>query len=669
MTNNTSNNNFGFEDLNSFSGGNIGNIFSPPAGGSFSINVNNGRTTIGGSGVFDNNGRGLVTTHSGGINYSNTLGKKKNLELSSSYFTYFSDGNANRVASIQNLDQSGILRTDENSVNLSDNQAHRFNLRLFYKPDSLTDITFRPNAILNSTANTTTNRFSSAFENGGLSNEGNQKYDQTTWTPSLFGEFSVLRRLGPKKGSVSLRLNTYYNAYNADWTNRSLLTEYNGSGSAQTNIDQDTDQENSSRSNTLNANYMRPVNDLWSANISYLLQTNRSESDQLTQEYNPLTDRYEIVVPSMTNRFNTTSYIHAGRLGFIYNKGSWNLNFGAGLQENGLDGRSYNSNNVQFSGIKKTYLHVLPRFSASYRSKTNQTVQVNYNANVIMPSSNDLQPVQNNTNPLYQREGNPDLEARKGHRISVNFNTFDTKNDKFWNGYFLVNYTFDDISNNIRYANGVQYVKPVNVDGNYYMQTGSYMSVKTGVKGMRSNVGVNIYTEHRTGFINDESNITNRFNINPNVNLSYDIENKLNASVFGYVGFNRVKNSLNSAPDNRYMNLGSTVAFSYEIVKNLRVESQLEYRGNTGRADGFNVNQYLWNAGIEKFMMNRKLTLAMKAFDLLKQNNNFERNVLNNRIEDISFNNITRYFYLSLGYKITKAGATPERNNPRNTVN
>ena len=67
--------------------------------------------------------------------------------------------------------------------------------------------------------------------------------------------------------------------------------------------------------------------------------------------------------------------------------------------------------------------------------------------------------------------------------------------------------------------------------------------------------------------------------------------------------------------------------------------------------------------------MERRITLALKGFDILNQNTNIDRTINGSRIEDIRFNTITRYFYVSLNYKISKVGASKERSNPRSTVN
>jgi Outer membrane protein beta-barrel family/CarboxypepD_reg-like domain len=669
MSNNTNDASFGYDDLSSFSGGNIGNIFAPPAGGSFSINNNNGKTTIGGSGVFDNNAIGLYTTHSGGVNYSNSWGKNNKLAISGSYFTYFSSGLGNKLSNIQDLSSGDILRTLDNTDRNSNNQAHRFNFKAEYHPDSLTDMVFRPNVILNNTTNINNRTFSANFDATGKANDGSQYYNQHNFTPSLFGEFTVLRRLANKKGSVSLRLNGTQNTFNSDWLNQSLLNQYTNGGTTITNINQQANQENASKTYTINGNYARQLNQKWSANLAYGYTRSIVDAQQIAFDYNPTTDRYETIVPSLTNTFDNHNSLQTAGLGFIYTGKDWTYNFGLNAQESLLNANVFNNIGANIGNIDKSYYNLLPRLTVNFKDKANQTIAINYRASVNLPSVTDLQPVQNNTNPLYQRIGNPDLEARKNHRLSVNFNTFSPDNNRYWNGYFLYNLSFDDTGNDITYNNGIQTVKPINVNGNYYLRAGTFFGMPSKLKGLRMNYGANFFTEHRTNFISGAKNITNRFEIGPNINWSYDIDDKFNAGIYAYVGYTKVNNTAESAINNKYFSLENTLNLSYEFIKDLRVEADVNHIGSAGRADGFNNNYFLLNAGINKYLMKRRVTLSLKGFDILNQNTSIDRIVNSSRIEDVRYNNITRYFYLSLNYKLTKVGANNQRSNPRNTVN
>ncbi|SOD18316.1 TonB-dependent receptor [Pedobacter xixiisoli] len=666
MSNNVTNASFQFEDLNSFTGGNIGNIFAPPAGGSFSINVNNGRTTIGGSGVFDNSAIGEVTTHSGGVNYSNSWGANNKLAISSSYFTYFSKGIGNRLSNIQDFNQNDVLRTEENSIRNSDNQAHRFNFKAEYHPDSLTDITFRPNIILNYSRNINDRNFNSKFDNAGKSNDGNQYFNQKNVTPSLFGEFVALRRL--KNGSVSLRLNGTQNTYNSNWLNQSLINKYENGATIIEKINQQAEQENLAKTYTVGLNYMRQLNKKWSANVGYQYNQSNIDAEQLTLDYNNLTDRYEVVVPNFSNRIDNKNWSQSARFGFIHTRTQWTYNFGFGLQETGLDAATFTSMGVNTNNLDRKYYNILPRLSINFKNKANHTIQLNYNSNVNLPSVNDLQPVQNNNNPLYQRVGNPDLEATKNHRMAINFNTFSADNNRYWNGYFLVNYAIDDIGNSVKFTNGVQNVQPVNVDGNYFIRTGTFFGQPTKIKGLRMGYGLNLFMSHTSSFINDEKNATNRYSAGPSTNFSYDIDDKLNVGIYLGVQYSKVNNSQPAAIDNKYFSFYNNATVSWEFVKNMRITTELQHNGTAGRADGFNNNVFLLNVGLEQYMMKRRITLAIKGFDVLNQNTNIDRLVNASRMEDIRYNTINRYFYMSLNYKISKAGATNTRSNPRNTV-
>ncbi|KQN38317.1 hypothetical protein ASE92_02465 [Pedobacter sp. Leaf41] len=668
MSNNVSNASFQYEDLNSFTSGNIGNLFAPPGGGGFSINVNNGRTTIGGSGVFDNSAIGEVTTHSGGLNFSNSWGAKDKLTLSSSYFTYFSKGLGNRFSNVQDINQDDVLRTDEVSNRNSDNQAHRFNFKVEYHPDSLTDLTFRSNAILNYTTNINNRNFNSAFDLTGKINEGSQLLDQRNSTPAFFGELSATRRL--KKGSIIIGLNGSQNTFNSNWLNKSLINNYRAGVVDVTDLNQQAEQENKSQNYSVAVNYIRPIEDKkLSGNVAYIRNEGKVDAQQLTLSYNPLNNTYDAVVPDFSNTLENKTWTQTARLGLIYNRTEWTYNFGLGFQETGLDASTFSSAGINTNNIDKRYYNILPRLNISFRNKNKHTLQLNYNANVNLPSVNDLQPVQNNSNPLYQRIGNPELEARKSHRMSVNFNTFSADNNKYWNGYFLVNYALDDVGNSINYVDGVQYVQPVNIDGNYYINTGTYFGQPTKLKGLRMGYGINLSISHNTSFINQEKNLTNRYNFGPNANFSYDIDDKLNAGIYVGVQFSKVNNSQPSALDNKYFNFSNSASLSYEFIKNTRINTELNHNGAAGRADGFNNNVFLLNAGLDQYFMQRRITLSLKGFDILNQNTNIDRTVNGSRIEDIRFNSITRYFYVSLNYKITKVGSKSEKSNPRSTVN
>lgn len=65
----------------------------------------------------------------------------------------------------------------------------------------------------------------------------------------------------------------------------------------------------------------------------------------------------------------------------------------------------------------------------------------------------------------------------------------------------------------------------------------------------------------------------------------------------------------------------------------------------------------MWNASISyEFLRDKSLTLSLKAYDLLQQRSNISRSVTANYIDDISYNDLTRYFMVTVSYKFNTFG-------------
>ena len=65
---------------------------------------------------------------------------------------------------------------------------------------------------------------------------------------------------------------------------------------------------------------------------------------------------------------------------------------------------------------------VLPQISFRHKFNNSQRLRFNYRTNSRQPSLNQLQPVQNNSNPNKIVEGNPDLRPDYSHQISLSYN-------------------------------------------------------------------------------------------------------------------------------------------------------------------------------------------------------------------------------------------------------
>ncbi len=129
----------------------------------------------------------------------------------------------------------------------------------------------------------------------------------------------------------------------------------------------------------------------------------------------------------------------------------------------------------------------------------------------------------------------------------------------------------------------------------------------------------------------------------------------------GNVNFNNVTNSLQGQTDQQYFNYGGNATTSVYLPWDLTLESDINYSTNSGYADGFEQNEWLWNASLQKTLFKQKNgTLRFKIYDILQQRSNINRSVTSNYIRDTTTNTLTSYFMVHFVYRfnIFKGGAT-----------
>jgi hypothetical protein len=91
-----------------------------------------------------------------------------------------------------------------------------------------------------------------------------------------------------------------------------------------------------------------------------------------------------------------------------------------------------------------------------------------------------------------------------------------------------------------------------------------------------------------------------------------------------------------------------------------------DYTLNNGIASSINRNLAIMNGSIEKQVFKKKNgIIKLAAFDLLNQNTNVNRSVNANAITDTRSNRLTRYFLLTLTYRLQKfQGKQPQNSRP-----
>ena len=113
--------------------------------------------------------------------------------------------------------------------------------------------------------------------------------------------------------------------------------------------------------------------------------------------------------------------------------------------------------------INQRYFYVFPSLGINWKQ-----FYLNYNVQLREPNATDLQPVLDNTNPLYIQYGNPGLRPAIANNINLNFRKYDTEKSINYNAYAYGSYSNDAITRERTIdENGIQTSRPVNTDGNW----------------------------------------------------------------------------------------------------------------------------------------------------------------------------------------------------------
>ncbi|MCR8559337.1 TonB-dependent receptor family protein [Mucilaginibacter sp. BJC16-A38] len=660
LSNNVNESGFSFDDLNNFTGGNVFDAFSS-GNGSTSISINSsGRANV--NGAFSGVNDGLITNHSGGINYSDIYGKKEQLKFNVNLISVISSNKLVKLSDLQ--DNPNNLFTKQLTGGNNTLNSYRLNFSFDYKMDSLTNLKFKPS--ISTTLNKNNSSLFSNTLNGSMDSVNNisQMLNGRKTSPAYGGQFSVNHKLHNGKGSVNFFANGNYSKSDYDYTNISS-SRYFASGQPNSDLNQQASQDNNATFFSGTASYVRQLSAKQKVNLtlSQSFDYRKQIADQYTLDYNGATGKYEIIDPLLSGNFNNRNWRYTTTAGLNKSTDNITVNVNFAVADLGLQG-DFTSNN-KFSTVKRDAFALVPNATFSYRKQNGPNLYLSVGTDVTLPSATDLQPVFNNTDPLYIKQGNPNLVMSRSLNTNVNYNYFDLKNNYYFNFYGNFTPTWNGFSTASTIdANGITTSKPINTDGNYSSNFGFNFGKPTKIKGLKLNIGLNGSVNRFVNFINDNENAVRRFS--PGLSLGSNYDNDVwQLTLRTYSTYSSAKNSFQSMADQHYFTYNNSFTASVKPIKDWRIFSDVTQRLFRGTPASANTSFYIWNAGLERtFLKKQNLTFSLNAFDILNQNSGIQRNITTTGIvQNDQTNTIGRYFYVKLIYKITKVGA-PAKSTP-----
>lgn len=656
MGNNTNAEGFSFMDILNFTG--ALNQMKQGGGGNISLNLSGEEAAA--LGVNPNQNGGINTAWGGGFNYNNLIGNK--LDFQSNYFYNRYNPNIQSRVFRQNFLPGTINLYDQDTYSDYRNIGHRFNFNLLYQIDSLHSLKIVPSLSFQNTRNRSLTDYRTRRENEEMINEGNSNSRSTTDGYSFKNDLIFRKKFNRRGRTFSFTLSNSLNESEGDGSLNSIINYYSGGLiNRRDTINQRNETTGDLRGYSMRAVYTEP---LWKKSLlefSAGKSNTVSTSNKTTYDYNSGNGKYDQINDQLTNDFeNTYGYT---TVGFRTRKQGrkYNYSLGATWQLASLEGKIVSG--IKDSIISKDFRNILPNASFRYNFTRFKSLSLLYNASTNQPTMSQLQPVPDNTNPLYIKQGNPDLKQEFTHSVRANLNLVSPYKNRNLFLFISGSTTKNKIANydTVDVNTGVRSTRPVNVNGVYnYASNLNYNMPLRFLKGSIE-VGATAMINKNKQFLNGVENRIKTFSLGPTLQIDMFTMGKVNVSTEARWQINHTKYSLQPDQDNNYLSQEYTGSVDWELPKSFFLSTEFTYTINSQRASGFNTNVPMWNASISKqFLKYKRGELKLSATDMLNRNTGISRNTNQNYIEDKEVNTLKRFFLLSFTYSLSKTGL----NNP-----
>ncbi len=293
-----------------------------------------------------------------------------------------------------------------------------------------------------------------------------------------------------------------------------------------------------------------------------------------------------------------------------------------------------------------------------YKMGKSRSINLNYMGRSSQPSMSQLQPVADMSDPMRIVVGNPNLDPSFTHYLRLRFQDFNAEHQRS----IMVMGDFDMTQNSIvskttfNSSTGGQITTYENVNGVWSGRLMTMISFPLRNKAWQFSGHMFTMYNQRVGFNNGDRNRSGSLMWNVMPALAFRPEN-LEFELRPRYSLQHTMNSLSTASSTTIHNYGGTFSAYYYTPIGVILNTDLTYTATSGYSQGYDKNEWMWNASVSyQLLRDKSLTLSVKAYDLLQQRSNISRSVTANYIDDIRYNNLTRYFMFTVSYKFNTFG-------------
>jgi hypothetical protein len=591
------------------------------------------------------NGNGIPNTRYLGGNYSDKVMKEKlAYNLNASRKDILVNG-FDRNYTQYILPDTMYFNRQENNVktNRINNMASG---KATWTIDSLSSLTIKAN--LNQSIFNNDNSFKSENLNSLSQRVNSNERTNTSIGQTLTANYSLFYNKKFKKTgrSISLSFDQKVTKNSSDGTLISDTKFYssNDTVSSEQVLDQIKTSEEDGNNIGTRITYTEPLSKTWSliSDYDYHITLNKSF-------INTFNKRQLKRVDSLSNHLDYNIGIHKGGVSLRYITKKINASFGARISHTQLS----QDDKIRDTTLYQNFLNLFPTASINYKLGSTKSINISYSGSTRQPTLQQINPIQDLSNPLVIFRGNPQLGQRFSNDVNLTFNHYQPISGRSFYGNLRYNYTFNDFANSDQVdPQGRRVYQTVNIDGNQSLSGYAYYYFKINALNLGLNQSFNPSYNKNANFINGLPNVNNNLSLTYDISLSYEKEEAFEIYFSPSVSYDYSKTSLRPDVITQFYTYYLELGTEFFLPKKFNIGADFDWNIRPKTAV-FNTNNnvLIINAHLsKKFGKDDALDLRLGVSDLLNQNIGFRRNATSNYINENTHIVLRRYFMLNLTY-------------------
>lgn len=670
-------------------------------------NVNDQGFSGGGGGPRWRSNNGLNATKMLGANFATQTNK---LELGGSVRYNFQDADISSINSSERFLQNGNSYSNSNNKNRNKGTNLNADFRMEWKPDTLTNIIFRPNFSYGRTNNASRSESGTFNEdpfNLIVNPNDYLNFDNLSDDPlkdirvnatnsaslskgkSLSGNatLQVNRKLNNRGRNLTFRGVFGYGDNDNDQYTQSetryyqLLNHLGGDSILYRNQYITTPTRNYNY--TAQVTYSEPIAKATFLQFSYQFQYKYSKSDKTTFDLldypdwaigGALPSGYEShAVDSLSKNAEYRYYNHDASVGLRFIRPKYQLNVGMSfqLQNSTL---SYKKGDYMID-TTRTVFNFAPNMDLRFRFSKVSQLRFTYRGRSNQPTMENLLPITDNSNPLNIRMGNPGLKPSFAHTMRLFYNTYNAEKQRGIMTHFSFTATQNSISNSTRYneETGGLITRPENINGNWnaFGMFGFNTALKN--KKYTINTFTNVNYQNNVAFLynqdtkNNDRNTSTGLTLGERVTGSYRndwFEFSLNGSINYTAERNKLRPENNQEPYTYSYGASTNITMPWKmtLATNIANQSRRGYRDSS-----MNRDELIWNAQLAQSLLKGAATVSFEVYDILRQQSNISRSLSADMRSVSEYNGINSYCMVHFIYRLNIFGSKAAREKMMNS--